>query len=357
VAFLGALKSWWSSHSSGDAPAESVPDTDSFEKLEDDLSSSFDTDMAPETDEPAAPEKTAEEQAWDAAGPQAIFAGIASNYAQPLKDFVFELKRGTATADWIEICRPVLRSLIQGAESLDLDVVARRMVEFRDAISEAEIGDGRIFDSRSQELILHRYDALVSAMPPGFDSGSEERQRESIIIHSLLRQLPQIGLVTLEKLYTTGLTSLDILLLANAEDMSSTTSVPVPLCELICDKLQEYKTLLDRGDPSASEKIRRVRLARRVQELRLNHQKLQQVADRDSGKNKRECLRQRRACMLQINVLLAEMGEVQLVEKLRTIAVERRIDQLELFLGPAALTAELAPDAEPVGFFESQGSR
>jgi len=194
-------------------------------------------------------------------------------------------------------------------------------------------------------------------MPPGFDSGSEDRQRESIIIHSLLRQLPQVGLVTLEKLYTAGLTSLDILLLANAEDMSSTTSVPVPLCELICDKLQEYKNLLDRGDPTASEKIRRVRLARRVQELRLNHQRLQQVADGGSGTDKRECLRRRQACMLQINVLLAEMGEVQLVEKLRTIAVERRIDQLELFLGPAALTAELAPDVEPVGFFESQGSR
>ena len=39
---------------------------------------------------------------------QDLFVQIAANYAIPLKSFMFELQRGTASKDEIELCRPVL---------------------------------------------------------------------------------------------------------------------------------------------------------------------------------------------------------------------------------------------------------
>src|SRR5262245_30809 len=41
--------------------------------------------------------------AYDETGPRELFAGIAAAYSQPVKDFIFELRRGTATKDWIDI--------------------------------------------------------------------------------------------------------------------------------------------------------------------------------------------------------------------------------------------------------------
>jgi hypothetical protein len=353
---LGLFTSLWASISgrvSGrPGPAESdtptgpvAPVPDSFGNFADDLRDSLDVDAD-----------------WDASGPEALFAGIASNYAQPIKDFVFDLKRGTATKDWVEICMPVLGSLLHGAQSLELPVVSARMIDFRDALAAAEMSEGRAFDAESQQLILQRYDALVEALPSTFDPGTENRRRESIIIHSLLRQIPEVGHVSFEKLYGSGLTSLEVLFMANPKDMSVTTSIPMRLCELICGKLNDHRQQLESSEPSDSKTDHHVRLEQLVQELKLHHERLQRVANEsrvtpESVAEKRECLRLRQTCGLKIDVLLAEMGEVDLVEKLRKLAVERRIERLQQHLGPSVVTATSASDATQASPNNPEGSR
>jgi len=338
MAFISAVKSWWASLSGESPPPKPVQGDLSLDSFADDLRDSLGSavDLPPGGPAPSEEEK----EVWDDGGPEATFAGIAANYAQPIKDFVFDLKRGTATKDWIEVCMPVLGSLIHGAGSLELDTVVERMTEFSDALARAEAEEGRGFDEASRSLILSRYDALARTMPTTFEAGKDCRRRESIIIHSLLRQLPEVGHVTFEKLYGAGLTSLDVLLMANAEDMSATTDVPVWLCEQICRKLRDYKKELDGAtEGSASAKVHHERLAELLDELKRHHRRLQEVADEGSAKDKREALGDRRECMLKIDVLLADLGEVNLVEQMRTIAVERRIEELERYLGPAAAGA------------------
>ena len=49
-----------------------------------------------------------------------LYAGIAANYARPVKDFMYELEAGTAPKEWIEVCRPVMATLFDAAESMEL---------------------------------------------------------------------------------------------------------------------------------------------------------------------------------------------------------------------------------------------
>jgi hypothetical protein len=269
-----------------------------------------------------------------------LFASIAANYSRPVKNFIFELKRGTATKEWLQICQPVMGSIIDGAESLELHAEAQRMVDFREALSLAAANEGRVLDAESRELILSCYEELVEILPDTFVLGEDDRRRESIIIHSLLRQIPEVGHVTIEKLYGAGLTSLDALFLATKEDLGVASGVPVWLCERICERVHQHRHELEGAAPEAAQVDHRARLVELVRELRRRQDEFHEISAQDRtspelAAAKRECLRSRQTCALQINVLLAEMGAVDLIEELRKLGVERRIEQLESYLAGA----------------------
>jgi hypothetical protein len=279
---------------------------------------------------------------------QELFASIAANYSRPVKNFIFELKRGTATKDWLQICQPVMSSIIDGAESLELRVVAQRMVDFREALSLAAAHEGRVLDEESRELILSCYEELVEVLPDTFVLGEDDRRRESIIIHSLLRQIPEVGHVTLEKLYGAGLTSLDALFLATKGDLGVASGVPEWLCERICERVRLHRHQLEGAAPETAQVDHRARLVELLGELRRQQDEFHEISAQDRSTPelaaaKRECLRNRQTCALQINVLLAEMGEVGLIEELRKLGVERRIEQLERYLGAGAAAARTLP--------------
>ena len=48
---------------------------------------------------------------------------------------------------------------------------------------------------------------------------------EAIIVHALLRQIPDVGKVTLDKVYAAGLGALDLMILAKADDVASATGI------------------------------------------------------------------------------------------------------------------------------------
>jgi len=278
-----------------------------------------------------------------------LFASIAANYSRPVRNFVVELKRGTATKEWIEICQPVMASIIDGAESMGLTEAAARITEFREALALAQASDGRQIDEDSRALILSCYDTLLECLPETFRHDERDQRRESIIMHSLLGQIPGVGHVTFEKLYSSGVTTLDALFLANTEDLASATGVPSGLCERICDKVQEHRGRLEGGGGDGADFDHHGRLVELVKELRRHNGIFHSVSreeNPDLAPQKRDALRNRQACALQINVVLAEMGQVDLVEELKKLAVGRRIERLEFYIqSPDDLSNQVNPQS------------
>jgi hypothetical protein len=174
-------------------------------------------------------------------------------------------------------------------------------------------------------------------MPQAFFVGTEEQQREGIIINSLLRQIPDVGLVTIEKLYRAGLTSLETLFLAKRDELAGTAGIPAWLSERICEKFQAYRMELagDARDPAESGQ--RARLGAVLFDLRYQHEHFQHASRNESSNpslasRKREARQQRQSCMLRINILLAEMGELDLVNELQKLSFERRIQRMKEYL-------------------------
>lgn len=262
-----------------------------------------------------------------------LFADIAANYARPIKNFMFELKRGTATKDWVEICRPAMQGITRAAEGMGLRQAAQRMMDFEAALSLAQQNEQRVLAGEVRDLLMWCYEDLVKVMPQAFVVGEEEQQREGIIINSLLAQIPDVGRVTIEKLYRAGLTSLDTLYLARREELAVATGISIELSERICAKFQAYRAGLEASSRDVKDVGQRNRLSEFVAELRRQHEGYVRASDDPKATiEKRDFREQRQACVLWINVLLAEVGEVDLVNELQKMSFERRIQRLEEYL-------------------------
>lgn len=314
-----------------------------FDEVVDDFDKAFDEAFSgsesPFGDD-AAPIPTGQVQ-HDEGAIQDLFANIAANYARPVKNFVFELRRGTATKEWIEICRPALRSISRAAESMELTNAAKRMIDFDEALSLAQTSEERVLTGEIRDLILTSYEELVEVLPQTFVIGEEEQQREGIIINSLLKQIPDLGRVTFEKLYGAGLTSLDTLFLAKKEDLAAATGIPLWLCERICNKFQQYREELEGTPRDVAQSGYRSKLIELVDELRRQHEGFERASAQEWSNpalaaDKRKFRQNRQACVLQINVVLAEMGELDLVNEIQKLSFDRRIQRLDEYLQSTA---------------------
>jgi hypothetical protein len=216
---------------------------------------------------------------------------------------------------------------------MGLRQAAQRMMDFEAALSLAQQSEQRVLGGEVRDLLMWCYEDLVTVMPKAFVVGEEEQQREGIIINSLLAQIPDVGRVTIEKLYRAGLTSLDTLYLARREELAVATGISIELSESICAKFQAYRAGLEASNRDVKDVGQRGRLTEFVAELTRQHEGFVRASeDAKLGNEKRDYREQRQACMLWINVLLAEVGEVDLVNELQKMSFERRIQRLEEYL-------------------------
>jgi hypothetical protein len=270
---------------------------------------------------------------------QSLFDEIATNYARPVKNFVVELSRGTASKDCLEICRTALRSIQRAAESMNLIRAANRMKDFDETLLIAQTTSPSLIDREARLQILASYQRLVEVLPQVFLTGQQEQSYEDVIIQSLLKQIPGLGRVTFRKLYGAGLVSLNTLLLANKQDLNVTTGIPLELCEQICNKFQQYRSETEARESSqnAVQAACSSRLANLVKNLRFLHEKFEH-SHLEMGSNpapadeKRRLRQQRQQCFLQIVVVLAELKEIDLINAVRKLPFRRRLQRLKEYL-------------------------
>ena len=92
---------------------------------------------------------------------------------------------------------------------------------------------------------------------------------------------------------------------------------------------------------SLSSQCPLVRLSDLVATLRHQHEGFERASAEEWSNptlatEKRKFRQNRQACVLQINVVLAEMGELDLVNEIQKLSFERRIQRLEEYLASSA---------------------
>ncbi len=312
---------------------------DDLDDLLDDFDSNFDAAIAGAKDAAAASASAADAAPHGVVVDQApireLFADIAANYVRAVRNFMIEINRGDTVKEWIDICQPAVRSIKRAAENMELVDVYRAVEDFDAILDLAANSEGRLVTGEIREELISTYDTLVQLMPQAFTLEGERDQRESIIIHSLLMQVTDVRKVTVDKLYAAGLTTLEVFFLAKAEDLAATAGIPDWLGAKIVDKFQGYRAEIQSVAPDANRTAERAKLATLIGDLKSQQDGYERASNgwtEEAAEEKKRLRQARQDTLLQINVVLAQLGEVDLIHEIEKLPFERRIDRLAAFL-------------------------
>jgi len=275
--------------------------------------------------------------AEDLAEVRRVFNEVAVIHVAQVRDVMLELRYGDAQPSWIESTQPALRSLRTMAAQMELTDLCQALDDFAVAVDAAVVGRARISDDGKAEL-LRRYQRLIDLIPQAFELDAERDRREPIIVEALLYQIDGVERRTVEKLFAVGLSRLDALLQATADEISVVAGVRQDLAEAIVEQFRTYKVgasaALSAPDPLAERRqLGDLLIMMSVQNDEYNHAATKWTDD--AKLRKRDARRQRDQTFQRIKVALARLGEREQLARLEKLPFDERIGALDRYLSAA----------------------
>jgi hypothetical protein len=296
-------------------------------RMLDDIDRKFDTILS------NPPSQTGELTPQELEEAQRLFFEIASNYLNPVRDLMVEIELGEPTKDWLAVCRPAVASLRRAAQEMLLGDLSAGLAGLLSALEQSEKTPGNSVDARSREQLKGAYEKLVEAMPEAFAVKQERDRREPIIVQSLLRQVPDVRKVALDRIYAAGLTNLDMFYKAKPSDIADAAGIARETAERIVARFQRYKRELGSAAPAPSRSREKSQLE--VLGKKLEEQTGAFEASARSWSNlddKRRIRAERAATLLEITLLLARLGEVSLLQELERLPFDKKAEALKRYL-------------------------
>ena len=257
-----------------------------------------------------------------------LFREIAAEHARHLRDFAFELSTGDASRHWAELCTPSITTLRRSAEGMQQAPLLDALAGLGAAIEEARSsGQARISGPLRQRL-LDAYEALKQALPEAFVEAKDTR-RESVIVDALLRLVPGMHRIAIDKLYAAGIDSLPRFRAANAYDLARAAGLELDLCEAVVGQFRRHRE--ERAELAVDDTRSHecAGLEALVEKLRSCQQSFEAAELEEDITGKRRLRNERRTVLLELDLALAQLGELDLVHELERMSVERKIVRLE----------------------------
>jgi hypothetical protein len=264
---------------------------------------------------------------------QRLFLEISSTYLGPVRDLMMEVELGEPSKEWLSICRPAVASLRRAASDMMLEGLAEGLGGMLAAIEHGERGPGNVLDPKSREALRSAYEKLVLQMPEAFSTREDRDRREPVIVQSLLRQVPEVRKVALDRLFSAGLIGLEMYYKAKPSDLAETAGISRELAERIVARFQRYKRELASMAPNPQRSREKSHLETLTKKLEEQNAAFEASARSFSNNEDKRRLRQERAAtILEVNLVLARLGDVGLVEKLERLPFQRKAEELRSFL-------------------------
>jgi len=265
-----------------------------------------------------------------------LFAQIAAGHMRQVRDFMIELQWGEPPRDWIGICRPSIAMLRKACEQVKIVGLAFALDDFGDELARTEKSGERTISGAFKAALLERYGTLVDILPQTFTLSETRNQRETVIVDSLMKQVPDVGKVTIDRLYAAGLGTLEALFVAKPDEVAIAAGIELRLAERIVQRFRWYKSEIETIKPDEKRSPERVRLAKLLGDLSETHLAFVEISSalpNDANtKRKRELRNARQALVSEISVVLARMGAVDLVRELERMPFDKKIEAIDSHL-------------------------
>ena len=264
-----------------------------------------------------------------------LFGHLAANHVGPVREFVIDLRWGEASCEWIPVCSSAVESLCRAAQKLAMTELEEALKTF-DAATKAAAGEPRtIVEGAARERILAAYDQLAVLLPKAFALDMDRAQRESLIVQSLLLQIPEVHRVTIERLHAAGLNGIAMLGDARPHEIADTAGIPPKLAERIVEAFSAYRDERHAHPSDAIHGRERALLDKLLNELEAHHAGFEQASEGwtpQAKEAKARLRRERHKTLMEISVILARIGEIALLQRLEKLPFDRKLEGLRDYI-------------------------
>jgi hypothetical protein len=153
-----------------------------------------------------------------------------------------------------------------------------------------------------------------------------------VLLESLLLQIPELHRRTLTKLYAAGLSSIAQLAQARADELAAVTGLEPELAERLVAHVQRFEQERTRVAPTEQKVRGQERLRALVDRLRQLQEDFEQAEREEQSDKKRAARRGREAALHELDTVLAEIGEVRVIEELKRCPVQLKIQRVSTYL-------------------------
>ncbi len=278
--------------------------------------------------------------ASDREAAQTLFQSLVVGHVLPLRNFMIEVRFGDPEVAWIAGVRPTVASVRAMAEQVELPDLTRALDDLGAALSKAGATAGSKLDRGAKEALLVAYKPLATRLPDAFGIEGERDRREPVIVGGLFEQVPGLEPLHIDRLVLAGLSRLDTLLKARADELVAVVGLPLAVAEALAATVQEFRRTttgpLSMPDPAAA----RPELERLVAALGERQAALDAAATswtRAGTDEKPKSRRERDRAFAAIKVAVARLGDVDFLIRLDKLPFARRLDELRQYLDGATL--------------------
>ena len=271
-----------------------------------------------------------------------LFLNISGAYLQPVKDFMSELQSGAVSKQWIDICMSSLRIIEDAGTKMSLEKINQILERFKKLMLQAKTSGNQYINREIRLQLLKEYANLSTLLPEAFaTSGSHATRgsvRDTIIINAILRKIPGVGPVSRNKLIAAGMNTLDKYYMASVKDLAVVSGITEHQAESICQAFAAYReahqVAVDRSQQIQGSLTRLFRYLKDLKQVHDRYKDLTRLAlysnEHETERNQIRLSRQK--TMWEINITLAELDAVNLIEDFRKMIFDRRIQRLDEYL-------------------------
>jgi len=260
------------------------------------------------------------------------FSSIAKLHIQPLRELMYHLSTGCTPRAWVQQTRPVLAPLFDAANQSDAIELLDALSQLDTALELAEAEPTALVGPVSRGAIQQAYARLGVHLPDAFGPPRSTDGRRLLLFEALLLQVPNVPRRVLTKPYAAGIASTPQLLQGSADELSRATGIERQLAGAII----EHVTRFSRERGGLEQARLRGRIIEQVRTLVARLGQLQTEFERadtaDDQVRKKAVRRARDAAVLELQRLVAELGEVDLVEELKRCSVRAKVARMQSYL-------------------------
>jgi hypothetical protein len=297
-----------------------------FKRLLEEVETGFDAILvAPDTIAPPKPstppgaveqpETPTSENAFDQGQAEKLFYDLVVANAQPIRDFMIEIRLGEPHADWITYCEPAVRAILRSAEGMGHGELVARLRVFLDKLTVAKEGGGEIRGDL-REKIIDAYSELIVFFPEAFALEAEANAREAAIVAAVLAKVPQLHKVGLDRIQATGLASLGLFYVSRPKDIVDLTGIPVDVAVSVVEQFRDYRKRASSLSPLQG-RLEERRALREAASGVMAAVKAYEAAPQGSPE-RRVQRRWRQLALAEMSLLLARLGELARLKRLET---------------------------------------